>query len=236
VTIRSATLVALVLQVVLGAISTLLFVAAFRLRTDWFADPARLIEGGATSALLLRWGSLTDLFSYYLPTGVVAVALFVVLRRVSEPAALAGLVAALGCVVAGGAGAAALAMAAAPLVDAWEAAGPAERPALAVAFSVLVDVVFRAVWQLLDGVLLATWMATTGMLVRADQPGFARLSFVLALMFATGAALNAVGLGLARDASLGVVFVLWAAWDIVLARMVWRRQRPFDRIGGHGAP
>jgi hypothetical protein len=43
----------------------------------------------------------------------------------------------------------------------------------------LVTVVFRAIWQLLDGVFIATWLIGSGVLVRADQPGFARLAWTL---------------------------------------------------------
>ena len=59
-------------------------------------------------------------------------------------------------------------------------------------------------------------------LTRADLPRFARLSAVLAALAWIGAACNVVGLGLARDATLGVVFLLWAAWSIWLASLLWR--------------
>jgi hypothetical protein len=73
--LRTAAVVALTVTVALGAVSNVLFLAAFRFRRDWFDDPALLVAGGARSAELLRWASITDLFSYYLPTAVVALAL-----------------------------------------------------------------------------------------------------------------------------------------------------------------
>lgn len=66
--LRVATIVGHVMTVGLGALSNLLFLAAFQFRPEWFADPAQIVTGGSTSALLLKWAALTDLFSY-LPEG-----------------------------------------------------------------------------------------------------------------------------------------------------------------------
>jgi len=97
---------------------------------------------------------------------------------------------------------------------------------------VLIDVVFRAIWQLLNGMLLGVWWAGIARLTRAVQPRFARLSAVLAGLAWTGAAFNVVGFGLARDATLGIVFLLWAAWSIWLARLLWHQRPPFDGLDG----
>lgn len=228
-TVRHATVAALTLHVVLGTISTLLFVAAFQFRTDWFMDPAAIADGGTASAALLRWGAVTDLFSYYLPIAVVAIVLWMALHRRHELVAMVGLVGALGYALLGGAGASILALAAAPLIEAIaEPTAAAADPATSrAALAVLVDVVFRAIWQFIDAILLAAWFGSVAVLLADARPGLARLSFVLAMVSAIGAALNLLGLGLARDALLGVLFVLWAAWSVWLAALVWRRAEPF---------
>jgi hypothetical protein len=77
---RTAAAVALLVTVALGTVSNLLFLGAFQFRRDWFDDPALMVAGGGKSAALLRWASVTDLFSYYLPTAVVALALGFALR------------------------------------------------------------------------------------------------------------------------------------------------------------
>jgi len=91
--------------------------------------------------------------------------------------------------------------------------------------------VFRALWQLVDGVFVAAWVIGIGVLVRTDQPGFARLSWALGALFLVGVAFNVLDVGLARDATLGVVFIAWFAWDIWLAALVWGRRSPFDAMG-----
>ena len=225
--LRTAATAALVVTVALGAVSNVLFLGAFQFRRDWFDDPSLMVTGGAESAAFLRWASITDLFSYYLPTAVVALALGVALRPHGPVLARTSMMAGLAYVLAGAIGAAALATAGPMLLHEYEQPG-ADRAAIAISFAVLIDVVFRAIWQLLNGVLLGVWWFGIARLTRADQPRFARLSAVLTALAWIGAACNVVGFGLARDATLGVVFLLWAAWSIWLARLLWRRRPPFD--------
>jgi hypothetical protein len=228
-TLREAMICAIIVTVALGVVSDLLFVAALQFRLDWFADPALLVAGGSASAELLHWAALTDLFSYYLPTTVVALGLWAGLRGRRPIIALGALVGALGFVIAGSIGAASLAMAGPTLIREYAQPG-ADQPAIAVAFGLLADVVFRALWQLVDGVFIAVWMIGVGLLMRTDQPSFARLSESLGVLFLAGTTFNLLGFGLARDATLGVVFVAWVVWDIWLATLVWRRRSPFGDL------
>ena len=227
--LRNLSVGALIVSVSLGLASDLLFVAALQFRVDWFEDPALLVAGGASSAELLKWAALTDLFSYYLPTTVVAIALWSVFRRRDPILPFAAILSALGYVIAGSIGAASLSMAGPVLIREYAASG-VDRAAIATAFGVVIQIVFRAIWQLVDGVLIATWMIGVGFLIRTEQPAFARLSWTLGGLFLLGAAFNAVGFGLGRDAILGVVFVAWFAWDIWLAVLVWRRRSPFNTL------
>ena len=224
--LRGTMVGALIVAVALGVLSDLLFLAALQFRPDWFADPALLVAGGSASAELLKWAALADLFSYYLPTAVIALALWEVLGYRHPILALAALLGALAYVIAGSIGAASLAMAGPMLIS--EYAQPvADHAAIATAFGLLTDVVFRAVWQLLDGIFIAVWMIGTGLLIRADQPAFALLARALGVLFLISATFNVLGFGLARDATLGVVFVTWIVWDLWLARLVWGRRSPF---------
>ena len=224
--LRGAAAVALIVTVILGAVSNVLFLAAFQFRWDWFADPALLVTGGARSGELLRWASITDLLSYYLPTAIVALALDSALRPRGPLLARASMLAGLGYVLAGAIGAAVLATAGPALAQEYERPG-ADKAAVAIVFALLIDVVFRGIWQLLNGVLLGVWWFGIACLTRADQPSFARLSAVLAAVAWIGTAFNVLGFGLARDATLGILFLLWAIWSVWLARLLWRRPSPF---------
>jgi hypothetical protein len=228
-TLRGATVGALIVTVALGVISDLLFLAALQFRPDWFSDPALLVAGGPASADLLHWAALTDLFSYYLPTTVVALALWEALRSRSPMLALGALLGALGYVLAGSIGAASLAMVGPTLIREYAQPG-ADQAAIAAAFGLLTDVVFRAVWQLVDGIFIAVWMIGIGLLMRTDQPAFARLARALGVLFLIATMFNVFGFGMARDAVLGVVFVAWIVWDLWLAMLVWGRRSPFGDL------
>ena len=228
-TLRAATVGALIVTVALGVVSDLLFLAALQFRPDWFSDPALLVAGGPASADLLHWAALTDLFSYYLPTTVVALALWAALRSRRPILALGVLLGALGYVLAGSIGAASLAMVGPMLIREYAQPG-ADQAAIATAFGLLTDFVFRAVWQLVDGIFIAAWMIGIGLLIRTDQPAFARLARALGVLFVIATMFNVLGFGTARDATLGVVFVTWIVWDVWLAILVWGRRSPFGDL------
>jgi hypothetical protein len=52
--------------------SVVLFLAAFQFRFDRFFEPTLILGSGPTSAELLRWAAVLDLFGYYLATAVLA--------------------------------------------------------------------------------------------------------------------------------------------------------------------
>lgn len=226
---RRAAIGSLLLTVGLGSVGGLLFLAAFQFRLEWFADPAPLVAAGPTAAELLRWASIVDLFSYYFATAVVAYVLWVVLRSRGRALADLSTLAVFGYVVAGGAGASVLAMVGPMLMYEHIRAG-ADQAAVALAFGLLVEVVFRSIWQFLDGYLLASWWLGLGLLLLADQPRLARLSLALSAVAAIGGVFTALDLDVARYIALGLVFTLWTIWSIWLIVLLWQRQPPFELL------
>jgi hypothetical protein len=132
--------------------------------------------------------------------------------------------AAVGYALAGGVGAAMLAMVAPMLMHNYTDATAAGQALIAAQFATVLQVVWRAIWQFLDAILLAAWWLGIGWLLRADRPRLSRLSLVLAASAAAGAAANVAGLSLVRDVLLGVLFVLWTAWWISLF-VIYARQK-----------
>ena len=63
-------------------------------------------------------------------------------------------------------------------------------------------------------------------MVRADQPGLARLSMTLAAVAGIGAITSVLGPDLVRDVGLVLVFSLWAAWWIWLLVLFLRNDDP----------
>jgi hypothetical protein len=131
--------------------------------------------------------------------------------------------AAVGYALAGGMGASILAMVAPMLMHAYTDTAVAGQALIAAQFATVLQVVWRAIWQFLDAILLAAWWLGIGRLLRQDHLRLSRLSLVLAAAAAAGAVANVAGLSLIRDVLLGVLFVLWTAWWISLL-VVFARQ------------
>jgi hypothetical protein len=225
VTLRTAGIGALLVSVGVGMTSNLLFLAAFQFRLDWFLEPTRILGADASSAELMRWAAVLDLIGYYLATAVLAYVLWRLLRQRNPLTADLSALAGLGYALAGGIGAAMLAMVAPMLMRDYAAATSADQMLIAALFATLLEVVWRSIWQLLDGILLAAWWLGIGLLLRGDLPGLSRLSLVLAAAGVVGVVVNVLGFNLARDVVLGVVFTLWTAWWIWLLVLFLRSSR-----------
>ena len=221
-TVRRLAIGALIVSLTVGIASDLLFLAAFQFRVDWFLEPERILGAGATSRELFRWASVLDLIGYYVATGVLAYALWRILRPRNAPLADISTLAALGFTVAGGTAAAVLAMVGPMLMEAHSVATGDAQTTIALQFQVLFEAVWRAVWQLFDPILLGAWWLGIGLLLRGDHPGIARLSIALGAVALVGAVITALGLDLARDIGLGVTFTLWTVWWVVLLRAFLR--------------
>jgi hypothetical protein len=120
-------------------------------------------------------------------------------------------------------GAAILAMVAPMLMHAYTDAAVTGQALIAALFATVLQVVWRAIWQFLDAILLAAWWPGIGRLLRPDHLRLSRLSLALAAAAAVGAAANVAGLSLVRDVLLGVLFTLWTVWWISLL-VVFARQ------------
>lgn len=227
-TLRRAAIGALVVHFTFGSVAGLLFLAAFQLRLEWFADPSALVAAGAGSAELLRWAAVADLFGYYLAIGVVAYVVWTALRPLGRGLADLATLGAFGYVLAGGAAATSLAFVGPRLMH--EYATSEDPAAVAVAFGVLAETVFSAVWQFLDAWLLAAWWLGIGILLSRLQPGFARLSLTLAALAAIGSMFTLLDVEVVRYAGLALFFVLWIGWTAWLLVLLWRRKPPFVEL------
>jgi hypothetical protein len=221
--LRRAGITAVLVSITAGITSFVLFAAAYQFRPD-LQEPTRLVAAGATSAELFRWGAVLDLFGYYLPTAVIAYVLWRQLRPRNPVIADLSTLAGVGFALAGGAGAAVLAVFGSSLMHDYTDATATEQVVITAQFTTLMEVVMRSIWQFLDGILIGAWWLGIGLLLRPNRPRLSGLTLVLAAVAAIGAFVNLVGLSLVRDVLLGVLFILWTAWWISLL-VVFLRQR-----------
>jgi hypothetical protein len=161
----------------------------------------------------------------YLATAVLVYVLWRQLRPRNPLIADLSTMAAVGYALAGAVGAAILARVAPMLMHAYTNATTAGRAVIAAQFATVLEVVWRAIWQFLDAIVLGAWWAGIGWLLRPDHRRLSRLSLTLAAAATVGAAANVAGLNLVRDVLLGVLFALWTAWWISLLVVFARRSQ-----------
>jgi hypothetical protein len=185
--LRRTGIAALVVSISLGMTSNVLFLTAFQFRFDRFFEPTRIVASGATPAELLRWAAVLDLFGYYLATAVLAYVLWRQLRPRNPLIADLSTMAPVGYALAGGVGAAVLAMVAPMLMHNYTDATAAGQPLIAAQFAIVLQVVWRAIWQFLDAILLAAWRLGIGV----APPG--RSASAIPLIAGTGSVCSSRG-------------------------------------------
>jgi hypothetical protein len=190
--------------------------------------PEAILGRGADAALLWRWVMLADMFDSYLL--LVPLALFLHRRLRDRRPWLAdlGLTGALAYIFVGGAAAAILATAGSSLIEAYGAAAPADRLAIAALFGLLRDALYFGVWQTLDAITAGTWIFSVGWLLLVDRPVLGRLLVLVGISmwaFAKMTMLDIHSLAVV-GAILIVVLVLWLGWVVIDRRRREQVERP----------
>lgn len=222
--LRRAAIVGVALAVVVAVVSTPMYFAAFGwdLEAALFVHPEAALGGDPNAAALWRWGFLGDMFYSYLL--LLPLALFSH-RRVRERRpwlADLGLAGAVAYIFIGGAAAAILAQAGSSLIEAYDAATPAERPAIVAAFHLLRDAFVFGVWQTLDALTAGMWALSVGWLLLADRPRVGRLLVVVGIWAWTLGFMTMSGIHSLAVLGAGLVVAV-AAWIVWVAL---RRSRP----------
>ncbi len=205
-------------------VSTLLLMAAVRADLRVLMAPERILEIGPRGAALLRWGLLADMLGYYLLLAPAGVYLYQRMKpRAPQRMTLATL-GGLGYVLIGAMGAAVLASVLPPLIEAAAALPAEERGTVSTVAMSVINAVYGALWNPLEVLLAGAWWLGIRPLLRAERPGFARLTGLLG----AAAWLDAAGfmLGLEPIFLLGLagVLALVPVWTVWLGVLLLRRE------------
>jgi hypothetical protein len=217
--LRRAAIVGVALAFIVSFPANAAFFAAFgwNIEAAIFGDAAAILDRDPSSGSLLRWGAIGDMFYSYLLLVPLALFLHRRLRPNGPWIADLGIAAAFAYTVAGAAGAAILAIPGSSLVDAYSVATPADQPAIATSFELVRNVVYFAIWQMLDPLTAGTWILTTGALLFRERPLLGRFLIVLGLAFGAMSLLTMIGVRSLALLALGVVgvVVIWAGWAVI---------------------
>lgn len=227
--LRRVALIGVALAVVIGVASSAAFFVAFGwdIEAAIFGDPGAILGRGPEAALLLRWGAIGDMFYSYLLLVPLALYLRAVLRPRKPWLADVGTLAAFAYIFVGAAGAAILAIVGSSLVDSYSVAAPADRFAIATAFEVLRNVVFFALWQMLDTITLGTWILCMGWLIRSGRPRLGSLLVVVGGGVIGASLMSMFGVHSLAIIGIGalVLLLFWAAWMVLDRRPAVRSAR-----------
>lgn len=214
--LRRVALIGVALAVVIGVTSSAAFFVAFGwdIEAAIFGDPGAILGRGPQAALLLRWGAIGDMFYSYLLLVPLALYLRAALRPRKPWLADVGTLAAFAYIFVGAAGAAILAIVGSSLVESYSIAAPADRFAIATSFEMLRNIVFFALWQMLDAITLGTWVLSVGWLIRIDRPNLGRLLVVVGMGIIAASLMSMFGVHSLELIGIGglAVLVSWAAW------------------------
>jgi hypothetical protein len=182
-----------------------------------FGHPSAVLSGGAGTASLLRWGAVGDMFYSYLLLAPLALFVHRHLRPRRPWLADLGTAAAFAYIVAGAAGAAILAGVGPPLVEAYAAAPPAERVAIAGSFEVLRGIVYFGLWQTLDPITAGTWVLSVGALLLTERRLVGRFLVIagVGLMALSGMTMLGVHSLPVLLGTGAAVLGLWLAWIVI---------------------
>jgi hypothetical protein len=183
------------------------------------AESVDQVAAGAARAAVFRWGAITDMLGGYLLL-LPAVLYFRHRLRANREVTvdLISVAGAAFCIV-GAAAAATYGFVGEVLIRDYARASAAAQPAIMRTFGLLDAVVVTALWQALDGILLATWLIGLGALVRRRWPWLGRYCIVLGVATAATALGRIVGQNYKGSVPETVVFLplnLLYAWLGVL--------------------
>ena len=138
---------AVLLALVIAATSTVPFLAAYRFDFQaLLADPGSAVAGGPGTAALFHWGAVGDMLYSYLLLAPLALYLHSILRPRMPWLADLGTVGAFGYIFIGAAGAAMLAAAGPPLIEAYATAAAPDRAAISSSFHLLTSAALLGLW------------------------------------------------------------------------------------------
>jgi hypothetical protein len=200
---------------------------AIDFNTEIMADQSLMIILGNQAAEMFRWGEILDIFGFYLLLIPVVLYLRHWLRSHSPNLVNLVTVFGLGSIFFGVAGAAIRYGAMTEMMHAYAGASGAEREMFAVAFKVLIDVIFSGLGTL-EVPFLGVWLLGIGLVLQRERRAFGLFTTILSIGYFGALAGGLLQIDLLIVLFTGIIVPIFPIWTIWLGIVIWRRGEQGD--------
>lgn len=209
--------------------ATVVLSMAVNFNFEFMGNPAGLITAGLDAGAigLFRWGSILELFGYFLLLIPLALYLWQWLKPQNPSLVNMATVFGLGSIFLGIIGAAIRASFWPPMMIAYPQAAEAQREVLQVIFRAVIDFNFEGLYAV-DSILAGLWWLGIGLVVRSERRmlGIATVIMGVAIL---GAGVGWL-LGIDPLARLELFYFFEPFWAIWLGIVVWRRAEKSEQM------
>ena len=205
-----------VLSGILGLACLIATLVAVNFNNDALSDPVLILSTAGVNINAARWSMIFDMFGYYL---LLLPVIYLLHNWLRVRTAWSNLVtfSALAYVLIGSIGASILAVVWPNIIDAYQQAPAAEQLVLKANFSLINDVVYNGMWNLLEMAFAATWWISTGYLLKENKFKFLGWLTIITGISCLGDAVAGIfQIDILHEISLNIYLILAIVWAIVV--------------------
>jgi hypothetical protein len=205
-----------VLSGLLALASLIAVLIAVNFNSDILSDPLLILSTQGISATAVRWSMILDMFGYYL---LLLPVIYLLNDWMKERSSWSNLVTFCGIayVLIGSLGASVLAVVWPKIIAGYTLANVAEQQILKANFSLINDMVYGGMWNLLEMTFSATWWIFIGLRLLNNKFKFIGWLSLIAGIFCLGDATSGVFLiGWLHELSLNAYLLFSIIWTIAI--------------------
>jgi len=214
------------ITVLSGLMALACFIAtliAVNFNSDVLSDPLLIFSTTGISVTAVRWSMILDMFGYYL---LLLPVIYLLNDWMKERSAWSNMVTFCGIayVLIGSIGASILAVVWPKIITAFSLANVAEQQILRANFSLINDIVYSGMWNLLEMTFAATWWIFIGSQFLKNKFKFIGWLSIITGIFCLGDAISGVFLiGWLHELSLNAYLVFSIIWAIAIGIFIMKR-------------
>ncbi|HEY0679542.1 MAG TPA: hypothetical protein VGD17_14760 [Chitinophagaceae bacterium] len=196
-------------------ISNVLLAMSVHFNFDAFTNPVMIFSMEYIDTGLLKWGLIADMFGFYLLLLPAVFYLYIWMKEQSNWGHLATFCGS-AYVLTGATGAAILAAAWPAILNQYALSEIRDQPALRSDFSLVTNIVYAGMWNMLEVLLAGIWWLVIGRLLLRQYKFFGGITILLGIVALVNGVANITGMVSLSAVSLNIYLGLAPAWAIWL--------------------